>query len=466
VNLNRNFHSPQSLVKILLLLSLVFAAHTFARAQAPAPSPAPTQTPAPTPLPAPAIISESPVVDPTPEPEPSQTPAAESANTAAETEAAQKRLTRARTLAAIGKLAASASELESLRASSKDESVRDVARILLMAVFVEMPDYTRAAALLGEAYSARTPGQTSDAATHSYFALAGQTINAVRTHLERYRSFGVNVADTSELHAEANGDLEQLRTLLERVVEQAKALHEEQIKGGEKGGRGFDAAALLEDAATVRMRIARHEQDRTVWQAQVSDARQHLFSSDMRIASISSIPGPLPAPAASKSAPSSTSNTPAASDKSAGADKKTAKKPSQPPTEQSRQTAAATNTQTAPTAQQPGAATPTPNASAGEAKKSDNSPLAVGSLLTKAKQRVSPSYPATARAARVVGVVTVFLLVNEKGEVESVQRADGPPQLQQAAADAARRWRFNPTVIDGQPMRVSGYLSFNFTAQN
>ncbi|HYH86071.1 MAG TPA: energy transducer TonB [Pyrinomonadaceae bacterium] len=377
------------------------------------------------------------MVDPTPEPEPTQTPTrtAESATTAAETEAAQKRLTRARTLAAIGKLAAAANELESLRASSKDESVRDVARIVLMAIFVEMPDYTRAAALLDEAYKARTPGQTADAATHSYFALAGQTINAVRTHLERYRSFGVNVAETSELHAEANGDLEQLRTLLERVVVQAKALHEEQIKGGEKGGRGLDAAALLEDAATVRMRIARHEQDRGVWQTEVSEARQHLFSSEMRIASISNIPAPRPAPAAAKPAPTPTAK-------------------------------AATSTQPPQPAQQTGATTPTPNASAGEAKKGDNSPVAVGSLLAKAKQRVSPNYPAMARAARIVGVVTVFLIVNEKGEVESVQRADGPPQLQQAASDAARRWRFNPTVIDGQPTRVTGYLSFNFTAQN
>ena len=474
MNLKRNFHSPRSLVKILLLLSLVFASHTFVRAQMPAPTPAPTQSPEPTPLPAPSIVSESPVVDPTPEPEPTQTPTVENATTANETEAAQKRLTRARTLAAIGKLAASASELESLRASSKDESVRDVARILLMAVFVEMPDYARAAALLSEAYKARTPGQTADAATHSYFALAGQTINAVRTHLERYRSFGVNVADTSELHAEANGDLEQLRTLLERVVEQAKALHEEQLKGGEKGGRGLDAAALLEDAATVRMRIARHEQDRGVWQTEVSEARQHLFSSEMRIASISSIPAPRPAPVATKTAPTSTSSTPAASDKSAqqggtqksqSGDKKPAKKSSQP-NEQSQQTVAATNTQPSTPAQQPGAASATPVAPSGDASKDNNSPLAVGSLLSKAKQRIAPNYPATARAARVFGVVTVFLLVNEKGEVESVQRADGPPQLQQAAADAARRWRFNPTVIDGQPMRVTGYLSFNFTAPN
>ena len=68
-----------------------------------------------------------------------------------------------------------------------------------------------------------------------------------------------------------------------------------------------------------------------------------------------------------------------------------------------------------------------------------------------------------ARTARVTGNVTVFLIVSEKGEVESVIRAEGPQQLQQAAIEAARRWKFNTTEIDGKPVRVTGYLNFSFT---
>ena len=392
-----------------------------------------------------------------PQPSPEQADAAAGEAASAETEAAQKRLTRARSLAAIGKLAAAANELDALRASSKDDSVRDVARVLLMAIAVEMPDYPRAASLLDEAFGARTQGQTNDAATHSYFALAGQTVNSVRTHLERYRAFGINVSDTSELPADANSDLNQLRGLLEHLSAQAKTLHDEQLKGGDAGTRGLDAAALLEDAATVRMRIARNEQDRTEWKGVVSEARQHLFSSEMRVASISEIPAARPVPvatqpAASASAQPKSSTAPAKGGQKADDSSKKSSNKSQKQTATNAApaptTAAPDNVQ--PPAKQPGAAS------------TESAPVAVGSLAQKAKQRVSPSYPSIARAARVEGVVTVYLIVNEKGEVETVQKLDGPLQLQQAAADAARRWRFNPTVIDGQPVRVTGYLSFNF----
>ncbi|HEX6185415.1 MAG TPA: TonB family protein [Pyrinomonadaceae bacterium] len=377
---------------------------------------------------------------PTPTPEPAAVSnAAEPSPAAAETDAAQKRLARARSLAAIGKLAAAAADLESLRSTSNDESVRDVSRILLMAIFVEMPDYPRAAGLLDEAFRARSGGQA--AATHTYFAIAGQMVNAVRTHLERYRAFGVNVADASELPQEAANDIDQLRGLLDRVVEQAKALHAEQLKGAGDGSRGLDAAGLLEDAATVRMRIARHDQDRAAWQSVVSEARQHLFSSELRVASISE--------------PPATRSAAAAAPKTAAAEKSASPRPEQ------KATAAAPNNASQPTATPtagaaaPGAQPPATGGTAGP-------PVSVGSLVGKARQRVSPNYPQIARAARVSGSVTVYLILNEKGEVESVQRADGPQQLQQAAIDAARRWKFNPTEINGQPVRVSGFLSFNF----
>jgi TonB family protein len=429
VSSSRHSSPLRTLTGIILVLSLGVAASRVAHAQTPQPAPE-------------AQVSTEAGAQPTPTPDPA----------AAEAEAVQKRLSRARALAAIGKLAAAAAELENLRTTTKDESVKDVARLLLMAIFVEMPDYARAASLLEEAFKERAANKAGDAATHFYFALAGQTVNAVRTHLERYRSFGVNVADASELPAEAAGDVEQLRAVLEHVAEQAHALHEEQLKGGTDGTRGLDAAALLEDAATVRMRIARHDQDRAHWQAEVSEARQRLFASETRIASISAIPAARTAPP--PTVPASKTNAPDAAPKNA-------KKPTTPAASEQRVNAAPANATAA--GARPPAQSPAQQPRAAPNGRSDNSPVAVGSLVGKARSRVPPSYPTLARTARVTGNVTVFLVVSEKGEVETVMRAEGPQQLQQAAIEAARRWKFNPTVIDGQPVRVTGYLSFNFT---
>ena len=384
------------------------------------------------------------------------TPAAAAAVT--ENEAVQRRLARARALAAVGKLAAAASDLEALRAASTDESVRDVTRVVLMSIFVEMPDYPRAHALLEEAFKARPAAQPDAAATHSFYALAGQTINGVRTHIERYRSFGINIAD-DDLPAEANSDLDHLRSLVERVVANAKAIRDEQGVGG-SASKGQDATALLEDAASVRLRLARHEQDRARWQTEVSDARQRLFASETRIASISQLPAARPpATPGPANAPAGGNTADGQSDRSAPR-KKSSSAPRQPvPPQQNNSAPASSAASTPPAAQNEAGAVAAPDAAA---KSATGAPVAVGSLASKAKQKYSPTYPSIAKAARVSGVVTVYLLVNENGVVESVQRADGPVQLQQAAMDAARRWRFNQTLVNGQPARVVGYLSFNF----
>jgi protein TonB len=186
------------------------------------------------------------------------------------------------------------------------------------------------------------------------------------------------------------------------------------------------------------MRVARsHADDRTRWQTEVSDARQRLFVSDTRIASLSDIPT---ARSASNQMSGRTTAPPPAA------------------TNQTTQPAPANVRTSAPAAAPPSA----PAAGATTAAATPSAPVSIGSLLTKARRRESPNYPSNARSAGIRGVVTVFLLLNEKGDVETVERADGPALLQASAADAARRWKFNTTIINGQPVRVRGYLSFDF----
>ncbi len=88
--------------------------------------------------------------------------------------------------------------------------------------------------------------------------------------------------------------------------------------------------------------------------------------------------------------------------------------------------------------------------------------MRVASLVDAATRKVNPNYPPMARSARVGGVVKVEVVIDEQGEVAEVKTTEGPELLRRAAADAIRRWKFKPAVRDGQPVRMSGFVNFNF----
>jgi TonB family protein len=356
-------------------------------------------------------------------------------STSAEADGGQKRLKRARALMAAHKLESAASELNAIRGTTTDDAVRDVARIMLMSIHLEEGDYMRAQGLLEETYKLRTAQDENS--TRTYYALAGQAVNGAREHFSRYRSFGINIAD-KELPAEAASDLDHMRMLLERVAEQAREM-------GGQDEKSFDALGLLEEAANMRTALARNNQERLQWQREVADARQRLAASETRIASLSGVPirtvssssvPDTPVISTASSAPNHTSNTSTKKSTAPAPETRPASKP-----EQSKDS----SDERLPSATQNG------------------KPLEIGSLIDKATQKVNPSYPQTAKAAHVGGVVTVYLEIDENGTVTTVHRTNGPQLLRQAAEDAARRWKFRPTVVEGQPRRVLGFINFNFT---
>lgn len=73
-----------------------------------------------------------------------------------------------------------------------------------------------------------------------------------------------------------------------------------------------------------------------------------------------------------------------------------------------------------------------------------------------------PSYPAAARSERVSGVVTVEVLIDESGKVIEAGAISGHPVLQKASRKAACAARFSPTLIENQPVKVSGVITYNF----
>jgi len=88
-----------------------------------------------------------------------------------------------------------------------------------------------------------------------------------------------------------------------------------------------------------------------------------------------------------------------------------------------------------------------------------------GILNGKAISKPQPVYPPAARAARVSGTVAVAVILDESGTVENAAAVSGPELLRGAAVEAARAARFSPTRLSGEPVKVSGFITYNFVLQ-
>lgn len=330
------------------------------------------------------------------------------------------RIERARTLAAVHQLQAAATELENVRASASDLALRNVATLMLLGIYLEDGNYGRSQSLLDDAFQTRAAQK--DESLRTYFAAAGQTVNGIRSHLARYRSYGLNPNDM-DLAPEAKTDLERVRGLLEHVITQANDISKEQ-------GRSYDAMALLEDVLGLRLSLARNDEDRAKWQTEFLMAREKMALSQTQVASLGRSPAldkltsRIPNPFAGAK-----TDTPAGQ-------------------------ADATTTATANPAQPPVATAQT-------ATTTEPQLISTGSLNGRETKRVTPSYPSSAKTHNITGTVRVFAIVDENGKIW-VTNSEGPLLLRQAAEEAAKAWTFAPPNVGGRPVRLAGYLDFEF----
>ena len=94
----------------------------------------------------------------------------------------------------------------------------------------------------------------------------------------------------------------------------------------------------------------------------------------------------------------------------------------------------------------------------------DNRPVRVTSnvLQGKAIERRVPVYPELVRRIRLQGDVAVEVIISPEGRVESARAISGHPMLIATSVEAARGWRFEPTILNGVPVRVTGVITFVF----
>lgn len=73
-----------------------------------------------------------------------------------------------------------------------------------------------------------------------------------------------------------------------------------------------------------------------------------------------------------------------------------------------------------------------------------------------------PPYPAMAKIAKIQGTVVVEIVVGPDGVPVSARALDGPPQLRPTAETYAMQWRFEPAMMNGQPVNAKFKLTMPF----
>lgn len=91
-------------------------------------------------------------------------------------------------------------------------------------------------------------------------------------------------------------------------------------------------------------------------------------------------------------------------------------------------------------------------------------PLAVGSGVMEAMlvKRIEPEYPKIAEVAHISGPVVLSAIIAPDGTIQSLRVVNGNPMLAPAAEAAVRQWRYQPTLLNGQPVEVETLITVNF----
>jgi TonB family protein len=88
--------------------------------------------------------------------------------------------------------------------------------------------------------------------------------------------------------------------------------------------------------------------------------------------------------------------------------------------------------------------------------------LQVGKLVNL----VDPVYPPDAQQRHIEGTVKLHAIIGADGSIKDLQPLRGPAALLPAALTAVREWRYNPTLLNGQPIETQEDISLVFRLPN
>jgi TonB family protein len=91
-------------------------------------------------------------------------------------------------------------------------------------------------------------------------------------------------------------------------------------------------------------------------------------------------------------------------------------------------------------------------------------PMHVGGSVRQPKliSSVMPVYPLAAREANIQGDVVIDTQIGTNGSVTSMKVISGPSMLRSAALNALRRWKYEPSQLDGKSVAVQMLVTIRF----
>jgi TonB family protein len=77
-------------------------------------------------------------------------------------------------------------------------------------------------------------------------------------------------------------------------------------------------------------------------------------------------------------------------------------------------------------------------------------------------KKVEPVYPKEARQAGIQGTVILEAMIDTEGNVIKARVLESIPDLDQAAIDALKQWKYEPVFIDGKPKPIVFTVTIRF----
>jgi TonB family protein len=93
----------------------------------------------------------------------------------------------------------------------------------------------------------------------------------------------------------------------------------------------------------------------------------------------------------------------------------------------------------------------------------DERPTAAPGVMQKKKTGGQDiKYPPIARQQRVQGTVMLDAIISKSGDIANLEVISGPKDLRGACIDAVKSWKYQPYLLDGQPVDVRTEINVDF----